>query len=1518
MQRIRILAPILAIILALGAGAANEAQGGTVTPYTVDLTSDANITTCTGAAGDCSLRGAIFRANAASSPGDVIIFDPLVFPAGAPATIASSSVLSMSAGSDTINATGRGVIVDGVNVEPAYAAFSCLRIDSDSNQVAGLQVTDCLFGIEVTSVADSNNLSFNVLYDNSVGIGLAGNSSFVNANNVGTNAAGTAIHPDGGNNTGISVTGDGNLIGSESANVISGNLTNGVDIQPNANLTEVAGNFIGTDIEGESDLGNGVTGIQVFGTNSTIGGDVFSSLRNVISGNLIGISISGAAATGNAVLNNYIGTTADGEGDLGNTADGINISNAPGNCIGGTLVIVATVCTTGTASRNVISGNGGAGLAIFGATATNNSILGNDIGLQADGSTPLGNGNNGIAIDGGASGTDIGTYNPPTNPNRIAHNVGDGIFIASGSDNGVGANEIFTNSGLGIDLGTNGVTPNDTDDPDSGANGLQNFPVLTGVLNTGSGIVLQGTMNTTASTEINIQVFHSATCDPSGKGEGESYVGAFTVNTDVGGDAAFNASLAGERPAFRYITAIATPDSIGNSSEFSNCVQVPPIVVNSAAHPGDGACTLANCTLNEAIIAANTAPELSVIHFAIGSGPQTIAVTGELNAVATQMWINGTTQPGYAGTPIIEIDGTNGEEGSSGLGLLADGNIVEGLVINRFDEDGIRIVSQANVIRNNYIGTDIAGTGDLGNGRSGIYVTAPNNVIGGDTAADRNVISGNNNDGVRISGLATAVTVKGNYIGTNAAGTATLGNSLVGVRVEAGADNNYIGGTTSGERNVISGNSNGVLITGSDSIQNSVSGNYIGTNAAGTAALGNSQTGVSIDGDANANTIGGLTADARNVISGNVQTGVRISGSGTDNNAVVGNYIGTNAAGTAGLSATAKGVELTAGADLNNVGFTLAGSGNVISGNFTGIEITGLTTLDNTIQGNFIGTNAAGTGTVLNQNGIYIVDASNTVIGGGQPGARNIISGNALSSIQIQNASATGTTIKGNYIGTDVTGMVGLGNGGYGVLVVQGNATLIGGTVPGEGNVIAATHPNGFGSPGYGILINSDNNTIQRNLIGTRADGVGALGNEADGIFIGGRINNTIGHILDPAVSNTIAFNGGAGVRITSSGNNTGNFIRRNSIHSNVGLGVDLGTAGVTPNDSADPDIGANGLQNFPVLTSVAISPPNITIEGTLNSAASFGFAYTLEFFQTYACDSSGHGEGKDSIGVLGGLLADGVSNTPFTFTTAATLAAGSFVTATASNTGGTSEFSACIAAVNDGDDDNDGYTDVNENGAPLCLGNLNEDALDDALVNDGCPVSDLTEDACGENIVDNDGDGFVNDGCPASGAPEVACADAADSDGDELVNDGCPAVGPTEDACVDADDDDADGFVNDGCLQAGSIAEAAFNLDSFPNDPCGEDGWPSDVFSSGLSLNKLDIQDLISFVAPTRRLDKSPGQTGFSKEWDMTPGPNSPFPNFISIFDLTTLLNGVPGSPAYPPMFGGPRAFGKDCPFPP
>ncbi len=695
---------------------------------------------------------------------------------------------------------------------------------------------------------------------------------------------------------------------------------------------------------------------------------------------------------------------------------------------------------------------------------------------------------------------------------------------------------------------------------------------------------------------------------------------------------------------------------------------------------GNGICADGNlvCTLRAAIEEANALPGADTIHFDIGlGGVQTIAPASALPFITDPVTIDGTTQPGFTTTPIIELHGID-TVGADGLNITAGNSTLRGLVINRFDDDGIELSTNGgNLIEGNFIGTDVTGTANQWNGGFGVRIdNVPGNTIGGTTSQARNLIS-KNVGGIYIGGGdATGNLVQGNYIGTDVTGTADLGNWDYAVLIE-NAPGNTIGGTTEGTRNLISGNQAGVQITGSAATGTAVQGNYIGTDVTGTVYRGQDYQGVVIS-DAPGNTIGGTTPGAGNVISAG-SIGVHISGSTATGNVVQGNFIGTDVTGTVDLGNWAEGVRINAPG--NTIGGATPGARNVISGNGDGVLISGNTATGNRVLGNYIGTEVTGTLELGNSgNGIRIVTPDNTIggttgttAGGPCTGACNLISGNVSVGVGIGGgATITGNVVQGNFIGTDVTGTLDLGNR-VGATITNGFSNTIGGTLTGEGNLIS-------GNDWEGIRINGSDNMIQGNLIGTQIDGVSQLGNGRDGMWIWWVGNNAVGG-TSPAAGNTIAYNGGNGVYVTD---NAGNLVHTNSIHSNAGLGIDLEPDGATGNDAGDGDTGANDLQNFPVLTSAIVLGGSTTIEGTLNSTGNADF--TLQFFSNGACDPSGYGEGESFVG-SSIETTDGGGNVGFAVTFPTAVPVGDFITATATNpSNSTSEFSECVP-VTQGED---------------------------------------------------------------------------------------------------------------------------------------------------------------------------------------------------------------------------------------
>ncbi|MEW6127039.1 MAG: C25 family cysteine peptidase [Acidobacteriota bacterium] len=544
-------------------------------------------------------------------------------------------------------------------------------------------------------------------------------------------------------------------------------------------------------------------------------------------------------------------------------------------------------------------------------------------------------------------------------------------------------------------------------------------------------------------------------------------------------------------------------------------------VVNSTgdgadANTADGVCNdgAGNCTLRAAIQQANATAGADTIQFAIGTGAQTISPVSTLPAITGTLTIDGTTQPGFAGSPIIEVNG-NGIDPifvASGLSInaTATGSVVKGLVINRFAAYGIVVQASNCRVEGNFIGTNLAGTLASPNSESGVLLSgASNTVIGGTTTGTRNVISGNGNNGVLLFGATTSANrIEGNFIGINATGNAIVSNGGDGVLISFDAHDNIVGGTTSGARNIISGNANGVhIVAGASSTHhNLVQGNYIGTDVTGSFSLGNLFRGVDIFGGNN-NTIGGTGA------------------------------------------------------------------------------------------------------------------------------SRNVISGNNLEGVIINQPDATANKIQGNYIGLAANGVSPLGNRVAGAQILNGaHDNLIGGTGAGEGNIIAFN---------------------------------GTATTTSAGIFVNGH---------------------------TAAAQTTNNAILNNTFFSNLGLAIDLcgsgscaNPDGVTANDSGDGDAGANDVQNFPILTSAnTLASGDTNIQGSLNSTASTNFR--LEFFYSNSCDASGNGEGQNYLGSTN-VTTNAAGNVNFNATFATLIPPGSSVTATATRINGavfesTSEFSPCITSL--------------------------------------------------------------------------------------------------------------------------------------------------------------------------------------------------------------------------------------------
>ncbi len=591
-------------------------------------------------------------------------------------------------------------------------------------------------------------------------------------------------------------------------------------------------------------------------------------------------------------------------------------------------------------------------------------------------------------------------------------------------------------------------------------------------------------------------------------------------------------------------------------------------------------------SLRQAIFNANNSPGPDTITFNIPSfTPQvfTIAPLTPLPPIASPVTIDGTTQLGghqrchiALGHPCIVLNGSNAGGSANGLTISSPGgSTVRGLVINHF-VIGIELGGYGGShIEGNYIGTNVTGTVAAANGVGIVIDGSSNNIIGGTAAGARNLISGNVNYGVVI-GTATGNVVAGNFIGTDINGTSALPNRI-GVFMTA-ASNNVIGGTGAGAGNVIAGNQAGdgvgVWIGGASSTGNVVAGNYIGTDIHGSAQLSNN-TGVRIDGSPG-NIVGGTTPGARNLVSGN-GTGVSIVGGAAVTNTVAGNFIGTNVSGTIALP-NGLGV-LIEGSSGNTIGGTSPGARNLISGNdmvnspSLGILISGTMATGNTVEGNYIGTDVTGTGSLPNYSGVQITDASGNTIGGTTAGARNLISGNGGFGVSLVGSTATGNRVQGNYIGTDVNGTASLRNYGLGVEISAARNNVIGGTTVAARNLISG---NSIGIRIHGL--GASGNRVEGNLIGTNVNGTAALPNGA-GVDIFSTSGNTLGGTIAGA-RNLISGNGFNGVSISDN--------REEELVQGNYIGTDLTGTAKIPN-------GRNGVQ--------IESATQVTIGGTAAGA---------------------------------------------------------------------------------------------------------------------------------------------------------------------------------------------------------------------------------------------------------------------------------------------------------------------------
>ncbi len=832
-------------------------------------------------------------------------------------------------------------------------------------------------GIALTNSASNNHIGdgsgggINVIGNNAFGIYINGaDNNIVSGNYIGMGIDGSTAIGNAGSGVEI-LNSTGSIIGvpGDQQNIISNNNLEGISLT-SASGTNIRNNYIGTDVNGLLARGNSAEGILLDANSSTVSiGDGTATGRNVIGSNGQGgiVILSGS----NTILNNYIGVGSNGSADVGNTGNGVwtqvgSVDNFIGDEFGGGNIISAnsqngvllsdgpnfvygniigladngsnrpnstagvTIAGSGSGNKigdavagagNTISSNT-VGIAIV---ASGNDILGNIIGLDVAGANPRGNAQEGISLGPGSQNNNIGD-GTALGSNIITENGTDGILISAGIapsfDNTISNNSIFNNAGSGIRLvgSQGGVTP----------------PTINSILTDGT---VNGTSDIGATVEVYVDF----------SDEGQTFQGSTVA--DGSGNWVFNLNVAGLPGGQPNATAIQTSGS--NSSAFSLPVQITdPFTVVNTSDAGLG-------SLRWVIGNTNAISGVDNILFNIPNSDPNYVMSGAderwtitpltaLPDITEGVVLDGNTQPG-TGNFRIRLDG-NGAN-FHGITVDADNTEIYSMYISGFNSSttrsGINVfnnatagrvgdVGRGNLLNNNglglsitfadnyfvqgnLIGVDETGTTGVAN-HNGIRIASGvnNTQIGGLSAGEENVISGNTNTGVLVNASSPHV-IQGNFIGTDITGTVAIPNAT-GVSL----------GTSSGnlvQQNIISGNTNeGIQLinTGTNTIQ----GNLIGTAANGTDPIGN---GIGIEAisspNVNSNIIGGINAGEANVIAFNVGQGILLDNASHDQNQIRGNSIFCN------------GIK---GIDLNGVANTNLAAPNITNQTLTSVSGTGV------------------------------------------------------------------------------------------------------------------------------------------------------------------------------------------------------------------------------------------------------------------------------------------------------------------------------------------------------------------------------------------------------------------------------------------------------------------------------------------------------------------------------------------------------------------------------------------------
>ncbi len=347
---------------------------------------------------------------------------------------------------------------------------------------------------------------------------------------------------------------------------------------------------------------------------------------------------------------------------------------------------------------------------------------------------------------------------------------------------------------------------------------------------------------------------------------------------------------------------------------------------------------------------------------------------------------------------------------------IISGNGYTGIILN-----GAGVTN--NLVQGNYVGTDFTGSNAVPNLQIGIGVwgRATGNLVGGTNVGAANVVSGNLEDGILLSDIGTSNNiVQANLAGTDPSGKSALPNGDAGIVIQNGANDNLIGGLQPGAGNLASANGySGIIVSGAGTTGNLIQGNLAGTDIRGKMALPNTTFGIGVWGGATGNLVGGTTSLAANVVSGNGYCGVLVANPGTSANVVQGNLVGVDITGKTALPNASIGIGVWDTASSNVIGGTIAGAGNILSGNSGyGVFISDTNTSGNLFQGNLIGTDMNGTNALGNGSANVRLQqgASGNFIGGTNAGAGNVIAFSGGPGVLLYDPATIHNAIRGNSV----------------------------------------------------------------------------------------------------------------------------------------------------------------------------------------------------------------------------------------------------------------------------------------------------------------------------------------------------------------------------------------------------------------------------------------------------------------------------------------------------------------------